>query len=376
MSDTYSPQNFLRRASNALLSQYFQAKGLLVDLDIESLPETKIDTIWDALQSLPERAATESDFRQIFLLSRKRHMPVLFNALRTCGEQAQEFRKRNGDLDRAMWIFLQNQDVSEQAYSLAMPERSNRWWRKLSYTGKYNPNLEKSALDALGSRISDYFNQKEGRGELCKVEHHQFLNKQCIFAYPSDYAQEVISYKGNAFDRGIHKPAFEVIFVFASGESCVDIYLAEPMATSKEMFGFWTETILGRKVSPSRKPSFNLDCFRTQDHGLQIPADSQIMDIRVHKLKFTPVGKKYTTITIETNATHNAASAYQQMQEMRVQMDALKQVGLDVSIQADNKKGFIKRRFDISPDSCSLGHEGNDSIIRQLLKTGQIEVSA
>lgn len=53
MSQHYAPKTFLRQTSNRLLRECF--KDALDDVDWDSLPEHKIDVIYDKWQLLPNR---------------------------------------------------------------------------------------------------------------------------------------------------------------------------------------------------------------------------------------------------------------------------------------------------------------------------------
>lgn len=49
----YSPKTFLRQTPNKILKEYFARKKLLTDVDFDSLSETGIDSIAQAIDELP-----------------------------------------------------------------------------------------------------------------------------------------------------------------------------------------------------------------------------------------------------------------------------------------------------------------------------------
>ena len=67
MSRDYSPRTFLRQTPNAMLKAYFHKKKLFADVDFDSLGETDIEPIAQALDVVPARQKSEieAEFRQI-----------------------------------------------------------------------------------------------------------------------------------------------------------------------------------------------------------------------------------------------------------------------------------------------------------------------
>lgn len=52
MSQHYAPKSFLRDTSNRLLKECFKE---VLDVDWESLPEHKVDVVYDKWQKLPDQ---------------------------------------------------------------------------------------------------------------------------------------------------------------------------------------------------------------------------------------------------------------------------------------------------------------------------------
>jgi len=61
MSRNYSRNTFLRQTPNKILKEYFAQKGLLTDVGFDSLRETEIEPIVEALDQLGEK--TEDGYR-------------------------------------------------------------------------------------------------------------------------------------------------------------------------------------------------------------------------------------------------------------------------------------------------------------------------
>ena len=67
MARHYTTTNFFRQMPNSLLGRYFRGKGLLLDLDLASMSETKPDALVSAWLALPneQRNPMDADFREI-----------------------------------------------------------------------------------------------------------------------------------------------------------------------------------------------------------------------------------------------------------------------------------------------------------------------
>ena len=71
MANDCAPKLFLRQAENALLREYFLARGELAEIDWDNLDETEVDPVYEAWQALSEeqQEEVEQDFRDIFGLA-------------------------------------------------------------------------------------------------------------------------------------------------------------------------------------------------------------------------------------------------------------------------------------------------------------------
>jgi hypothetical protein len=71
MARHYSTKDFLRQMPNALLARYFQARGVVGDIDFSRMKETKPDELFAAWLYLPDSQRNELDaeFRDVFEVS-------------------------------------------------------------------------------------------------------------------------------------------------------------------------------------------------------------------------------------------------------------------------------------------------------------------
>src|SRR5690606_25441186 len=68
MTRAYAPKTFLRQCPNDALKAYFDAKGIPIEIDWQSLTPRKIDPLFEATEGLPDnlRQRVDRDFRLVF----------------------------------------------------------------------------------------------------------------------------------------------------------------------------------------------------------------------------------------------------------------------------------------------------------------------
>jgi hypothetical protein len=71
MGRHYSTRDFFREMPNRLLARYFEAHGVLAELDFASMKETQTEGLFAAWRELPEgqRNAMDAELREIHALS-------------------------------------------------------------------------------------------------------------------------------------------------------------------------------------------------------------------------------------------------------------------------------------------------------------------
>ena len=180
---TYAPQDFLRRCDKTLLAQYFTHLDCLEHLAIEKRKPRDVEDIHTAMCDLPEklRHKIEHDFHSIHDLSTKEGAMALHSALQQEALEFPAFSKKYPYNDKALWVFLHHPDIFETVHRFLMPHTSKRYWHTFPYPkhGVYNADYPQALNDSL--RI--YFSNKQGRGEFCAFEHHEYQGKHYTFAY-------------------------------------------------------------------------------------------------------------------------------------------------------------------------------------------------
>ena len=374
-----SLQDILRRIDNALLAEYANSKNLFPDMDIAALKPTDIAPIYDAIKKLHknDKDAMERDLRNVAIMAEKQRIQRLHQAFKHDNIAFPEFQKKRDSYDKAIWAFLHHQQLFEKTLQYSFPYTESRHWQKFAYPQGHEANTTQAALDRMSDAIKTFFLDYDGRGEHCTVEHHSFQNCEYLFAYPSEYKEQLPEWLENGrLDRVAHRLAFMIVFAFHKNSASLDIYVQENIQVKRILFALWAKEILGLenvKTKPER--SFDLSAFNTTENSIEIPEGSRIKSYAVHKLRFAPSHNPKATYTIEADTSTDRQAVYKELERKHLNISHIKTLGLEVYLHPKEDGKEAKRRFEISPSSCSLKHIDESGIIRHFLKEVGIDTT-
>ncbi|MHB1175452.1 MAG: hypothetical protein ACYCZJ_10055 [Sulfuriferula sp.] len=384
MSRHYSPKNFFRNASNAFLKRYFTEHGVLLDMDFDALSETKVTPIYAAWLKLPEevRNEMERDFQDIDALSCESGTQSILDEAAWHGENlAEMFATLESFHAKAFWTFLDRptywQGASAFHHADSVPAS---YWRKRKNLIRAAAKVDDASLRQLENNLSHYFHNKQGRGQNCKVDCYKRGELDYFFAYPEDYAHSSIEWEGKEFRRRSHHPAFEIIFVYSQHEGTLNVFLAGTKKLVPELQSFFVDTILGLELGEHLKDErvYDLALLKQGDMQFNYPPESGITQVAVKKLRLKILGTN-ERITLEANPTHNGRAVYDLLDKLKtiftLSQIVITQVGLVVTFaHVPPQVKPATRSFDVCwPNSCSLGNDGRDAVIRKMLADSGIE---
>jgi hypothetical protein len=382
MARNYSRNTFLRQTPNKALKEYFTGKGLLAGVDFDSLRDTEIDPIAQALDALAEgqRTEVEAEFRHVNEMACEMGVKVLIEEAGSPFHNldwSQAFAGMKNHYERALWAFLNDPDVFDIASDLAYMDRAGRWKQRYVREG-LTPAVAQQDIDSLASAICAFYG-KEGRGRHCKVDNYRRDNpeRHCYFAYPEDHATTEIGYDDNGrFRHWRTRPAFEVIFVYQPQNGFLNVSAkgrGEEIEKLQEIFG---QTILGLDQLPDKRTKhFDLELLKNKETRFPTnPADG-IDAVCVRMLRLDVPGMGNRRITFEASSPSDTKAIYKLIDRAL----AKQSLSLDDVIVAKAKLQFKfagkdgKRgkslTFEIStPDRCTLKDDPMDQIAKKYVE--------
>jgi hypothetical protein len=393
MARHYSPRDFLRQAPNALLARYFHERNLLTHLDVAALPETEIQPIFDAWMALtPEQTAeVYSDFDLVTALADDQGIQaILDEAGYHHLDLTDAFESMPGPFDKALWTFLEHRSVAEVAYRFCEAERfpASYWVRRREGLLGAKPNDDPDSLAKLGDALASYFRLKEGRGRECLVDVYRRGTKLYYFAFPEDYAQTTLEYTGSKkLERRAHRPIFQLVFVCDPELGALDTFFRGSRAARLEIETIFSRVILGSELDPWRDDRlYDLNVFKRRDVRFVYDPASGIQDIRVKLLRMSLLGGGSRRVVLEADIGVDRGAVYDLLDELFVGTDDgprggfplalanITRVGLLVSFSPGGRRGRHTKTFYLTyPNGCTLGHDGRDAVLRQMLIDSRIE---
>jgi hypothetical protein len=390
MDRHYSTRDFFRQMPNRLLVRYFEAHGVLTELDFAAMKETRIDELFAAWLKLPEgqRNTMDAEFREISTQSCEQGFRAILDEAAWHFEgkpdEGAAFTEKLAALDdhceRAMVAFLDHQELWKGA-TLFYHADNLSYWRKRKGFQHQPASVHEDGRRVLAEQIRDYFRRVEGRGNNCIVETYRRGNLDYFFAYPEDYSQRNVEWVEGQFARIPHTPAFEVVYVYSQKDGTLDLNCRGANKAIEQLQAMFATAIL--KLSelppdPTDKRVYNLNPLR--ERGFQFVYDpaSGIQRVAVKKLRLSAKFVKGDRITLEADAKARSEAIYDLLDEVgksvRLRTYNVSRVELAVSVLVDVNKPPKSVTVHIThPNFCSLKYDDVDLRLRQMLVDSGIE---
>lgn len=390
MSRHYSRKRFFREVPNAFLARYFKQKNVLAGCDFAKLDESGIEALNAALDVLPEdvRNEVEQDFAEIDAIACEGGIQAILDDADWYGELnplIQGLEAHKSFHEKAFWIFLDHHKYWYAANAFFHADSIHtRYWRKRINLPKSPAKVAPENIRQLEKSLVKFFHDKEGRGSNCKVDCYKRGKLDYFFAYPEDYPQNRMVWKQRELRRQAETPAFEIIFIFDPEQGTLEVYLDGPRKIVPELQTIFAGAILDFELTTDEKDNrvYDLNPLKSIDTlNFQYQPESGITNVVVKKLRLKLVSTNQR-ITLEADPSRNPLVVYEMLGQLQKSYPAasmvVTQVGIVVTFAPSPNRSKPKTRsFDIGwPNSCSLRHDGNDKIIRQMLVDSGLEPRA
>jgi len=293
MAHEYTPKYFLRQAPNDLLQAYFTRHGELADVSWDALEKEDIDPIYEAWRDLPaERVGkVESEFRAIFDLATEDGVRTMVEeATYIAPEAAEEISKRDGFVQKAFWLFLNEPMLFTHVTRFDYADHlSMRSWKTRKGLPRKKPDTNDAARERLAREVSAFYRQKEGRGEHCRAEAFERGDgRTYVFVYPQDYADTFIGYdEDGTFVRVAQQPAFEIVYAFDAERGILEMYAKGSKRLKQKLEGFFIRCLLAEEADaePPDNDAYNLDVLKDPEFPMPTDPQDNIRDVRVKTLR-------------------------------------------------------------------------------------------
>ncbi len=382
MANQYSHKQFFRHIPNSQLENYFTSKSIGLGVNFNEFKEKNVESIFIAFTALPEgqQASIEAEFQDIHAMACEGGITALIDEADFYKDETfvTDISDIEGFHAKVMWAFLEKPRYWLGATMFLHADNvSHSFWKKRNDLPCVSPHVDEPAITTLAKSISEFFHKTEGRGRNCKVEVYRRHNKEYFFAYPEDYGQSGVEWVSDALKTRARHPAFEIIFVYCESEGSLDIYAPKNTKAVAELQKIFAKTIL--KLNPLKdgaidKRVYDLNPLGDSEFKFQLEPESGIDEIIVTQLRLTLKHGSKRRITLEADTKNNPQAVYDLLAELNPPTFFVTQTRVKVLFEPKVGKRAKTRTFNITyPNSCALGHDGDDLKVRDMLAKSGIE---
>ena len=385
MSSPYSHRHFFRKIPPAQLARYFAAKEIDLGIDFSTFTNKQVDSLFAAFLDLPEEQQTkiEAEFQDIHAMACDGGVAAWINEFNFHGDGGfvDEITKIDGLHAKVMWAFLEKPDYWHGASLLLHADNvSSSYWKKRNELPPVPPNVEDKDIDNLAKAISGYFHKTEGRGKHCKVEPYRRNRKEYFFAYPEDFGLSEVEWVSRSLTSRARHPAFEIIFVYCEQEGSLDIYAPKNTKAVPELQRIFAKTILYLETLADAtidKRVYDLNPLADADFAFAIEPECEIERMEVVQLRLTLKFEQKQKIILEADTKYNPQAVYDLLEKLKPPAHYITQARIKVTFEPKAGRRTRTKAFNITyPNSLSLGHDGIDLQIRNILTKSGLEPRA
>lgn len=389
MARQYSTNDFLRRTPNKLLKRYFETHGDSSGIPWQTLDQTEIEPILQAINDAPKRIRDkiESDFREVELMADDGGIQTLMDEAAKpqygSTDLPHAFGQMASNLERAFWAFMEYPEVFQWATRLDRAERL-RYHKRLGMPGWSSPPDDLSS-ERLADALSEYYSKMEGRGLGRKVDYYQCGDRHYWFAFLEDFPKSDLTYNDNReLKTEPYRPAFEVIFRYHEGERSLEINAKGGKKTRGELQKIFSRAILGVDifVLSNEAATYVLDDLLDPEFELTTDPADGISSVRITELKLGLMGRIRRAITLQAGPGGGSESVYGLLADIlaggkipKVLLTVI-QVGIQFIFDAEGNQRKKTLSFRVSyPNSCSLRNDATHELAKEYLKRWQLDRS-
>lgn len=380
----------MRQVSNDLLHEYFEKKQFALDVDWSKLEETLVEPLWQAWLGLSEQEqrTADADFTDVNSLANEPGIAALIQEGEWHGlDLAATFQTLDDQTDMVMWTFLNHPDVVRVAsLFFAADSIPSRSWQKWKGLPKRPPADDASACRSLEDTLRAYFVRNQGRGRHCKVDVYQRAGRYYYFAFPEDYARAEQDFDENGdLVRRTHRPAFQVVFVYAPATGTLDACAPGGKRVVEKLMALALAALMGTEGRPEQQDDrvYELEPLREADFAWIYPADAGIARVWLKALRLTFKAEK-DRVVLEGDKPGGAHQLYERLAGSKDKPGRVDPQGVFVTqaqVRVDyapqGEKSVAPRDIRLTwPNTCNLGQDQKDHVLREMLIKSGVDPEA
>ena len=284
-------------------------------------------------------------------------------------ERLPELRMLRSRADRALWVHLEIPEAFHQAAMFSRTEslRNGRMANRYNSVPKIPIVVTPPQIELLEKGISDYYWNKQLRGEFCRVHHYERLGDAMFFyAYLPDCPDKLLKFdEENNLTAREDSHAFNNVFVYHPSQGAVELIAEGGQKVQQELRKVFCRSILGIEVNDQEplRPSYTLDHLLDPSFHFALDDSDGIASVLLRKARFEPTVSIHGLEYLEYKSTNDASNGKTRDMIHRMldayELDATQvtvtQASFQMRFMSDGEgKGKSMTFYVHCPNSCDL----------------------
>jgi len=379
--------HFVRNISIELLQAYFKQANIIYPDNLNtpknnSQPnEQAISQYINTLDTKLQDKITQ-DFIEINELAYEGGIASIIDVANTFSVKIQEkFDKLESDTNKALFCFLEYQEIFERASQIAFFEGLTS---KTVINGFAQYSVEQISSEEvkteLETELKIYFKQTDGRGENCKVEIIPHQDRVFYHALPQNYSEYIHSYneKGE-LQRNIVKPIFNIAFIFYYKEGKFELSVNFGNKRRKQLIDIFNKVVLKSDTDiEDNKQAYDFNKILLSEFTMPIKLEDKIefVYLKQVRLSYKYVPTKKVIIEVEDKKSGGAIAIHEMIKELRLDTEQLNvtQATFKIKFEGIGNKGSVTAMISF-PDKCNLSDTPTHQKAKEYLKYWGLEIN-
>lgn len=300
----FNLRRVLKKCARSSLADFFAYHGAFgkgLERSWVEDPATRLEDILTAYHGLPQSITSTLGYelQNAFELGTDEGMQIILGECDARNVDLADSEGIEGLLERALWFSMHHPEVWEAAIRFAQADavKSGRSWIKRSGIQEWTLDVSEEAKNLLCRALSEFFLNKEGRGNQAELDHLSRADGgEYFFVYLSDFPNSMHCYDENgSLKRVLQRPSFEVIFAFHPNDGVLELYSKGGRRTVTELQNIFARSILHTELpTEGARQEYTLNMLLDRDMNFPTDPEDGIDRVVVHALECNVLGRPDT----------------------------------------------------------------------------------
>ena len=247
------------------------------------------------------------------------------------------------------------------------------------------PDLSDIAINALRVNLQSHFLQKEGRGYNCYIDCYSREGDLNCYVYLEDHGRvdlEFVKDEGPP-QRRHRRPVFNIVFVYSPSRGRLDTNYHGSRRDIHELQRLFAFAMLDILLDPPRRAGrvYNLERLKERAFTWVFEPSWNIKRVVVKRLRLSVQQGINRHITLAGDTRRKADVVYDLLDDafasgQTLRLNQYRVTQAEIKVEFDNNYRRRSLPFTLTaPDRSSLGLDGDDRNIREMLVRSGIEQS-